>query len=147
MKAERKTPVTTELLHQLKLFEEIYRNTASLAALCAGEEPDQQQVDALLVKRQKMIEQTSRSQKVLQELGKEKNAGLDTPMARDILFEIRSVLEKTAFLDEKARNSLKARSNDVRNELFKLQKGRKVGKAYTATPRQSEGFFIDSQKN
>ena len=147
MKSEYENRLLTELLRQLQLFQHIYQATASLVAVCAGDQPDQAELDRLLSARQQLMNETIDSQCKMQEITLETQADLSTPIIQNVLLEIRSVLQKTAFLDEAARKGLAGKRDRVKHDLVRLQKGKKAGAAYTVPVLQSEGFFIDSRKN
>jgi hypothetical protein len=143
---ENERTLATQLFQQLQLFKEIYEVTVSLAAVCASEKLNQQELDLLLLTRQNLINQTADIQKQLQAfLGAEK--GDEPPEIRDLLTKMRFVLEKTAQLDDSARKDLTEKRNLFKNEVFRIQVSRQADKAYRAPVKQSEGFFIDSKKN
>lgn len=135
----------TKLMRQLQLFQEIYHVTLSLAALCADEMPDQYQLDDLLVKRQQLIDKSTEVQQLPVETCDE--VEIDTLHVQAIQLEIYSVLEKSATLDKTVRTDLQRKRDIVKNELSRLQSGKKAGAAYANTAPQSEGFFLDSRKN
>lgn len=146
MLKEKQTNLTGELLQQLHLFQAIYELTVSLAILCAGDVPDQAELDRLLQDRQEIISQAVTGQKIMHNLT-EDVAGCTTPgVVRDILFEIRSLLEKTAFLDEAARKDLENKRDSMKQGLLQLQTGKKASLVYSGTS-QTEGFFVDTRKH
>ena len=134
----------TKLLHQLQLFQEIYHVTQSLAAVCAADITDQNQLDELLAKRQQLINETTQIQQLAFAPREEE---LDTIDLKDIQIESRSMLKQTAALDKIARTALQRKQDTVKNEFFRLQAEKKAGVAYANTTPQSEGFFLDSRKN
>lgn len=141
------TELKEELILQLELFQEIYKETELLATICSNETPDQNELDRILLVRQKLINQTSDSQKKLQTFLAGAQACYDLPDIKNILLEIRSVLEKTALLDEGARKVLEQKQNVLKNQLFRIQNSKKAEKVYHAPVKQNEGYFIDSRKN
>lgn len=146
MLKEKQTNLTGELLQQLHQFQAIYELTVSLATLCAGDMPDQAELDKLLQNRQDMINRAVNGQKIMYSL-LEDAAHCATPgVIRDILFEIRSLLEKTAFLDEAARKDLEIKRDVMKQGLLQLQAGKKASLIY-AGMSQPEGFFVDTRKH
>lgn len=136
-----------KLTRQLDLFREIYQATVSLAVICSSDPIDQEELDLLLARRQEMIEATMESQRACNTLAQQAGIKVETTFMRDILFEIRSVLEKTAFLDQAARNDLQKKRDQLKNQLQQVQTGKKAGAAYRAVTYQEEGTFLDSKKN
>ncbi|EEG76546.1 hypothetical protein [Dethiobacter alkaliphilus] len=133
-----------ELSHQLQLFRVIYSVTEALADLCAQGIQDQKQIDKLLSKRQQIMDEITQFQ---QDSVVTNDEGGLSPEIKNLHYEMRSVLQKTAILNKKVTDYLQVSRDKVKKDILMFQAEKKAGVLYKKTSLQSEGFFIDSKKN
>jgi len=147
-----------------------YREMLSIVkeqhALCeaadfAGEE-DLNRLNKLLLKRQTKMDLVEERQEQVQAIKESLRDEFNLEVSIEILSkhfpspltsrllekigEIEALLKEIAALDRKTQKLLLGKLNLVRQELGKVQKRKKINKAYHPAIRQREGFFIDHNK-
>lgn len=167
MVEEKAAEISEYYARQVSLYKEMLAIAQELKALCsaadfAGEE-DLKELNALLFKRQKIMDQIEASQQKVQALKKSLQEGLGLPelnikqlcrylsphrssLLLSLVAQIEALLKEIAELDHQTQGLFLAKLDTVRQELGKVQKRKKANQAYRPHTRQREGFFIDHNK-
>lgn len=167
MVEEKAAEISEYYARQVSLYKEMLAIAQELKALCsaadfAGEE-DLKELNALLFKRQKIMDQIEASQQKVQVLKKSLQEELSlaelnikvlcrylSPHRSSLLLslvgQIEALLKEIADLDCQIQGLFLAKLDTVRQELGQVRKRKKANQAYRPLMQQREGFFIDRNK-
>jgi len=70
----------------------------------------------------------------------------ETAQLQSVVQRIESLLKDISTLDTETQKLLKVKLNLVKQEMGKIQTGKKATRAYNPAGRQREGYFIDGSK-
>jgi len=152
---------------QLLLYRGMHAAVEVLEGLCRkadfAREEELEELNRLLLKRREQMDLIEESQeeagkikrRLAEKLGLPEINSADlsrlfpSPQASRLLEALEQIgllLDEIARLDSRAQASLKAKLNLVGGEIEKLQRGKKLHKAYKPAGKQKEGFFVDRNK-
>jgi hypothetical protein len=152
---------------QIVLYEEMLAIVKEQHLLCEeadfAKEEDLNKLNQLLFKRQKKMDLIEENQEKVQAIKKSLQDELDleelnikilcryfpspqTSRLMGKIEEIEALLKEIAELDQKTQKLLLVKLNLVQQETGKVQKSKKINRAYNPVKRQREGFFIDHNK-